>query len=1472
MDHLRYQSDGLLLVVDRLDAQTQILDILRNQIVVDRIAAANALILVRTTDKVELQQQKPALPRNIGLPIKLLVEKVLAENGAFYSIPPDQWTALNLSEQAPVKKQSASGNAAGIKDFSFYKGKLNQRQELEPSFSWQSASVDRFSWDTDEADSYVLEEAAILTPFGDTSLGAKVAGVFPFVHSLRIEHKRLDLLSKLNSQFEPINVTISSEGDIQTMRLRAASQGPIESSLAASITNIARAIEEDLSAGAIDAILTLQIDDPEYFSEALGAGELAGEIQMQGAFTNLKVKPDVVLSLESYIDHGTEDGKSKSLLPPNSTLNLLGQIAISPEQISAEPLLVKGYKGSSPNENHQATDVSITGKLPLPSSKQSLSLDAAWKHVSWPLLADSKDKLIDFPQGSLNLTGDLTSLAFRLDTMANIGSLGADPAQKEKGLKSVADIGTISASGTLSNTNDAMIVQLDSVKANVPYSQQYRERLGVEKGTKNFLATGKASLHFPSSAAAQSRSKSPNSQFTLSFDDLLLPYQQKGLQLSGSTSSELSVGEAMISISEFSATAQGRLGDESILAALSFAGELNKQNLASSQITTNEINATVGDNRIFGSITLKDRLIDLNLDSEINDPELLLANAKGNASASVLVAGDIFRPEVNANVRAKNFEFQSIDLKELVISANSEALPLSYLIPALQVSGSQTSQLLPLDTDLNLDLMADTLTFGETKLDKVNTSLTGTLGAHRLAVSAESSEIDSQMMISGAASRTVENSSLIDYRLNVKTFDLDPRSLSSLSLAQGGAVNLRFDETSRTLERATVNSTCLTILAKNVDEDSSNSKDLVENARLCLDVNYTGTAVQANYSLDELGFGHFRYFFPAGVEIEGALTSQGKFESRLKDSVWGLPTFEATVSTQPAKFELIIDNDNQTVVEKKSWFDRIIPDRDDGKTKKQAYVRYQLGASTFKFDLNQGNFTASGRLPIDSIETLEGLDTIDSGLELSLKGNSKGDDSESSIQGFLNIDLKEIEPLFSLLPMIEPVLDSKQPHKEVASGSTSADRSSLINGRINVSGSLESPILDGEVRLKDLDFRIPEAGIDVRNMVGKLSATRDGRLEYKLAGFSRSESLPRGDQKKNRAFKIVPITGGEIAITGSANYGASGVGGLSNTLQADMAIRGEKFLAVNNSDAIVYISPEIDIALADKQIDIQGKITVPEAYITPRQLPPGAVRASDDQIIVNEQGELDSLTGDTYAINSRVELVLGDKVKVEAFGFSGRIEGALLTKMQPEEELTGQGEFNVVDGEYRAYGQGLVVKKGRVLFNGPLSKPAIDLRATRRPADNILVGITATGSATKPDVNIFSEPSMGRTEQLSWLVLGRPLENSSEGESNVLSQLALSYALNAGDSVVKTIGSAFGADTVAIETGSAEAGTAQDNNQAAVVLGKYLSPKLYISYGLGLFDAVNTVRVRYTLNKYWKLAATSSGEGSGGDVIYQLSR
>ena len=98
----------------------------------------------------------------------------------------------------------------------------------------------------------------------------------------------------------------------------------------------------------------------------------------------------------------------------------------------------------------------------------------------------------------------------------------------------------------------------------------------------------------------------------------------------------------------------------------------------------------------------------------------------------------------------------------------------------------------------------------------------------------------------------------------------------------------------------------------------------------------------------------------------------------------------------------------------------------------------------------------------------------------------------------------------------------------------------------------------------------------------------------------------------------------------------------------------------------------------------------------------------------------------------------------------------------------------------------------------------------------------------------------------------------------MMAEAALALGLAGGDSLARLVGDSFGLDEVRVESGNS-------GDQASLVVGRYLSPKLYVSYGVGLIDSINTLNLRYKLTERWQLEA-ESGEYQGADLLYSIER
>jgi translocation and assembly module TamB len=223
-------------------------------------------------------------------------------------------------------------------------------------------------------------------------------------------------------------------------------------------------------------------------------------------------------------------------------------------------------------------------------------------------------------------------------------------------------------------------------------------------------------------------------------------------------------------------------------------------------------------------------------------------------------------------------------------------------------------------------------------------------------------------------------------------------------------------------------------------------------------------------------------------------------------------------------------------------------------------------------------------------------------------------------------------------------------------------------------------------------------------------------------------------------------------------------------------------------------------------------------------------------------------------------------VQIAVFGLKAKPTGSILAIEEPGKVTRGVGELELNEGTFKAYGQDLTIERGRLVFaGGPISNPGVDVRAYRTAKDGTVAGINAKGTVQSPEVTLWSKPQMAQADALAYLLLGRPLDQAQPQEGDRLANAATALGLRGGNLLAKKLAARFGLEEARIES---ENGSLE---QASLVVGRYLSPRLYVTYGLGLFDAANTFRIRYLLNPKLTLQA-ESGAGTSADLLYTVER
>lgn len=427
-------------------------------------------------------------------------------------------------------------------------------------------------------------------------------------------------------------------------------------------------------------------------------------------------------------------------------------------------------------------------------------------------------------------------------------------------------------------------------------------------------------------------------------------------------------------------------------------------------------------------------------------------------------------------------------------------------------------------------------------------------------------------------------------------------------------------------------------------------------------------------------------------------------------------------------------------------------------------------------------------------------------------------------------------------------------------------------------GSEETKPLSGEIALDGLQLGLLGAFLpDIQRLEGVISA--HGRLGGSLQDpqFHGNVRLADGEvisaQLPMSLADIqlqADVNGNDAQLQGSFNSGKGSAqldGSASwsgETWRLALGLKGENLRVVYEPMAELEVSPDLHVIVQPQQVLVEGSVFVPKGKITLKELPEGAVDVSEDVVVVRRReppADEEETPAANWRITLDIELALGDSVQIDGFGLTGRLAGELRMRQRPSGVPEAAGELRIVDGRYKAYGQDLEIRQGQLLFSGPLTQPHLNVEAVRR-VETVVAGLRIEGEPEAPQVTLFSEPGLPQEEILSYLIRGRPLGSEGAGGDQLLAQAALSLGIFGGKGFASSLASELGVEEF-------EVGTAGEGEETQVELSGYLTPDLLVRYGIGVFEPINTLTLRYRINKNFFVEAVSGLE-SALDFFYEF--
>ncbi|MGI9219805.1 MAG: translocation/assembly module TamB domain-containing protein [Woeseiaceae bacterium] len=367
------------------------------------------------------------------------------------------------------------------------------------------------------------------------------------------------------------------------------------------------------------------------------------------------------------------------------------------------------------------------------------------------------------------------------------------------------------------------------------------------------------------------------------------------------------------------------------------------------------------------------------------------------------------------------------------------------------------------------------------------------------------------------------------------------------------------------------------------------------------------------------------------------------------------------------------------------------------------------------------------------------------------------------------------------------------------------------------------PVIEEARGFFSADIEISGSLVDPR-LVGEFSVA-DGSLMFSVLG-ARLEQI----NLESTLFDDgqIELTGeflsgdGRAEIFTRSDYANTGAKGF------ELELRGQGLTLIDVPDIKARADVDLRVNYDYQQLTLGGNILIPHARVKATKLAVAQDTESEDVVFVGGELPADDKVSEAETdlqISGSVGLALGDDVSMDLGLATANLTGNTLFTWQDGLIPLADGRYDLT-GTVQAFGQTLEITNGGLRFPKiPADDPFVRLRAEREIYGNSQVktaGVLVDGRLRQFSIEAYTRPSTTEERALTLLVTGSDFDF--------------------------------------------------EQGVGAIDFGTYIAPRVFVSYGVGLFETENVIRVRYDLKRGFGVTASSGEKESGLDLSYRIER
>ena len=391
-----------------------------------------------------------------------------------------------------------------------------------------------------------------------------------------------------------------------------------------------------------------------------------------------------------------------------------------------------------------------------------------------------------------------------------------------------------------------------------------------------------------------------------------------------------------------------------------------------------------------------------------------------------------------------------------------------------------------------------------------------------------------------------------------------------------------------------------------------------------------------------------------------------------------------------------------------------------------------------------------------------------------------------------------------------------------------------------LSGTPAAPVLTLRGAVDNGRFAELVQGVELRNIRLRMDADRlalNGRAGDRLTLSLSADDSRQGTVSMNGWFEP---SGMKLLVSGSL----------------------EHLSPLRRQDVNIMLSGDLSVSGTVTDPDVRADITVDKGQIQLARLPGGDIVT----LPIEEPGQKKQTQAVPLQGSLNVRVRIPNQFFIRGYGLECEWKGDIRARGSfARPNITGG--IQAVRGGLDVLGKHFDLAEGNISFDGgwPVS-PVLDI-VMEYESSSITADVTVSGSATKPDIALSSQPSLPQDEIISQIMFGQSAGNLSHVQALQLAAGAAQLAGLGGTDVMGLGRRILGLDVFKLNSeNTSSSDGSQDMTKTSLEMGTYVRDNVYVGVEQGIgreseTDAVVEIELTPSLEAQAKASANRTEVG-----------